>query len=96
MTTDTNYGPKVLKLTREIESTDKDSTKHPPSNDGQPLNHSNLGITIPTNNSGSTTQKIEKVTADILNVRLVRGTNYSKIGAVRGGYNVTIVETKNG
>ena len=60
------------------------------------MNPSNPRINIPTNNSGSTTQKIEKVTVDVLNVRSGRGTNYSKIGAVRGGSKVIIVETKNG
>ena len=49
----------------------------------------------PPSNSGST-QKTGKVIADVLNVRSGRGTNYSKIGAVRGGSTVTIVETKNG
>ena len=49
----------------------------------------------PPNNSGST-QKTGKVIADVLNVRSGRGTNYSKIGAVRGGSKVIIVETKNG
>ena len=47
-------------------------------------------------NNSENIQKTGKVTADVLNVRSGRGTNYSKIGAVRGGSTVTIVETKNG
>ena len=59
-------------------------------------NSNGSGNTVkPPSNSGST-QKTGKVIADVLNVRSGRGTNYSKIGAVRGGSKVIIVETKNG
>ena len=85
--TDANYGKKVLNLTREIESTDKDSNQQPPSNGGHPLNPSN---------PGSSTQKTGKVTASILNVRSGAGTSYKVIGSLKNGATVTIVETKNG
>ena len=94
--TDANYGTKVLNLTREIESTDKDSNQQPPSSGGQPLNPSNPETTTPPSNSGSSTQKTGKVTASALNVRSGAGTNYKVIGSLKNGSTVTIVETKNG
>ena len=58
---------------------------------------SSAGPSGGSSSSGSTvTKKTGKVTTDVLNVRSGAGTSYSKIGTLKKGATVTILQTSNG